>query len=193
MTVAPPQREGERSVRVYSTTGGNCKLRTIGLALLAAIAGTGEPRAATTAATEALRLCAAADAAPPAERVEMLSRGLRCAEEAERTNSRDAAAHFAIFCNLGKLTRLRRESSGWLMILGDVTRARRELDQALALAPDYAAALAAKGRMLMELPRWLGGDPELGRILLQRADSSGAEIYPGSHCDTEDGSCTHER
>jgi hypothetical protein len=102
----------------------------------------------------------------------MLSRGLQYAEEAERTNSRDATAHFAIFCNLGKLARLRRESSGWLTILGDVTRARRELDQALVLAPDYAAALEAKGRMLMELPRWLGGDPELGGILLQRSDSA---------------------
>ena len=117
-------------VRVYSTTGGSCKLRTIGFALLAAIAGTGEPRAATTAATEALRLCAAADAAPPAARVEMLSRGLGFAEEAARTNSGDAAAHFAVFCNLGKLTRLRRESSGWLMILGDVTDIGNVIDAA---------------------------------------------------------------
>ena len=39
----------------------------------------------------------------------------------------------------------------------------------LALAPDYPAALAAKGEMLVELPRLLGGDPQEGERLLRRA------------------------
>ena len=37
------------------------------------------------------------------------------------------------------------------------------------LAPDYPAALAAKGEMLVELPRLLGGDPREGERLLRRA------------------------
>src|SRR5262245_42209683 len=39
----------------------------------------------------------------------------------------------------------------------------------LALAPDYPAALAAKGEMLLELPRLFGGDPREGERLLRRA------------------------
>jgi hypothetical protein len=122
---------------------------------------------------EALRWCAAADAAPSADRVTILSRALQRAEEAARADSEDATAHFAVFCNLGKLTRLRRESSGWLALLGDVARAGRELDRTLSLAPDYPEAVAAKGQMLIELPRWLGGDPETGRALLRRASFLG--------------------
>jgi cytochrome c-type biogenesis protein CcmH/NrfG len=46
---------------------------------------------------------------------------------------------------------------------------RKEIDIALALAPDYPAALAAKGEMLVELPRLFGGDPREGERLLRRA------------------------
>ena len=129
----------------------------------------------TARATEALRWCAAADAAPLADRASMLSRGLQRAEEAAHTHPEDATAHFAVFCNLGKLTRLRRDSSGWLTLLADVARAQRELDRALSLAPDYPDAVAAKGQMLIELPRWLGGDPETGRVLLRRASTLGVD------------------
>jgi len=120
-------------------------------------------------ASEALALCEAADAAPLPDRVAILSRGLERAEEAVRENPQDATAHFAVFCNLGKRTDLRRRALGFFALLSDLTRVRRELDDALALAPDYAAALAAKGQMLTELPRFLGGDPEQGQHLLRRA------------------------
>jgi len=137
--------------------------------LLTAAAWAAEPNATTAKAREALRWCAAADAAPLADRVMILSRGLHCAEEATHADPGDATAHFAVFCNLGKLTRQRRNTAGWLALLGDVARAERELDHALRLAPDYPDAVAAKGQMLIELPRWLGGDPETGRALLRRA------------------------
>ena len=88
--------------------------------LPAAAAWAAEPNTTTAKAREALRWCAAADAAPLAERVTILSRGLQCAEEAADTDPGDATAHFAVFCNLGKLTRLRRDTAGWLALLADV-------------------------------------------------------------------------
>jgi hypothetical protein len=54
-------------------------------------------------------------------------------------------------------------------LLKDVARIRREIDDTLVLAPTYAAALAAKGQMLTELPHYLGGDIEEGRRLLRLA------------------------
>jgi len=118
---------------------------------------------------EALALCDAADVAPLPDRVLILSQGLQRAEEAVRTNSQDAAAHFAVFCNLGKRTELQRHTLGFVGILSELARVRREIDQTLALAPDYPPALAAKGQMLTTLPRMLGGDPAEGRRLLDRA------------------------
>jgi hypothetical protein len=128
---------------------------------------------------QALELCDAADSAPPSDRAAILTRGLERAEGAVEENPRDATAHFAVFCNLGKRTDLRRRTHGFLGLLGDVGRARRELEEALILAPDDPAALAAKGQMLTELPRFLGGDPAEGERLLRRAvalDPSAVEV-----------------
>ena len=122
---------------------------------------------------QALELCDAADSAPPSDRAAILTRGLERAEEAAEANPLDATAHFAVFCNLGKRTDLRRRTHGFLGLLGDVGRARRELEEALILAPDDPAALAAKGQMLTELPRFLGGDPAEGERLLRRAAALG--------------------
>jgi len=44
--------------------------------------------------------------------------------------------------------------------MNELNRSRRELHVALQLAPDYPAAVAAKGAMVAELPRFLGGDTE---------------------------------
>ena len=149
---------------------------TIAVWLLAAPAWAAEPSTTTAKAREALRWCAAGDAAAPLpDRVTILSRGLQCAEEAAHADPADATAHFAVFCNLGKLTRLRRGTAGWMALLGDIARAERELDLALQLAPDYPDAVAAKGQMLIELPRRLGGDPETGRALLRRASTLGVD------------------
>jgi tetratricopeptide (TPR) repeat protein len=52
---------------------------------------------------------------------------------------------------------------------GDLEAAVIAYRQALAIDPDYAGALAAKGQMLAELPRWLGGDRQEAARLLRRA------------------------
>src|SRR4030095_6421787 len=64
---------------------------------------------------------------------------------------------------------MRRRGGEMFGLLGELGRVRREIDMTLALAPDYPAALAAKGEMLVELPRLLGGDPQEGERLLRRA------------------------
>jgi hypothetical protein len=143
--------------------------QVVACVLCAAALWARQAEAVTATASEALALCDAADAAPMSDRIELLSRGLERAEEAVRANPRDAAAHFAVFCNLGKRAELRRNTLGFFGILGDLGRIRREIDDTLVLAPDYPAALAAKGEMLTELPRFLGGNPEEGQRLLERA------------------------
>ena len=121
------------------------------------------------ATSDAVALCHEADQVPVAERSAVLARGLARAEEAVRVNPRDAVAHFAVFCNLGKRLDMERHGGGLFATLGDLRRVRSEIDITLALAPDYPAALAAKGEMLLELPRLFGGDPREGERLLRRA------------------------
>ena len=74
-----------------------------------------------------------------------------------------------MFCNLGKRLEMKRRDEGLFATLGELGRVRKEIDTALALAPDYPAALAAKGEMLVELPRLFGGDLQEGERLLRRA------------------------
>jgi len=97
--------------------------------------------------------------------VAVLARCLARAEEAVKADPRDAGAHFAVFCNLGKRLDMERHGGGLFATLGDLHRVQREIDITLALAPDYPAALAAKGEMLLELPRLFGGDPREGERL----------------------------
>jgi tetratricopeptide (TPR) repeat protein len=138
------------------------------LLLCAAAAHGGEAEPGNPAGREALAICQEADLVPADERAAVLAVGLKRAEDAVNADPLDAAAHFAIFCNLGKGLMNR---SGWRLFaaLGDLTRARKALDVALTLVPDYAGAVAAKGAMLVELPRLFGGDPQEGLRLLRRA------------------------
>ena len=115
---------------------------------------------------ESLALCNRAPKAPPAERAALLARGLKLAEEAVAANEKDAKAHFAVFCNVGKQMELRGIS---LKSAVDVRRLRREIDRTLELAPDYSDALVGKGALLLDLPRLLGGDPAEGERLLRAA------------------------
>ena len=137
--------------------------------LWAAAARGGGPEPGGPATSDAVALCHQADQVPVAERSAVLARGLARAEEAVRANPRDALAHFAVFCNLGKRLDMERHGGGLFATLGDLHRVQREIDITLALAPDYPAALAAKGEMLLELPRLFGGDPREGERLLRRA------------------------
>ena len=137
--------------------------------LWAAAARGGGPEPGGPATSDAVALCHQADQVPVAERSAVLARGLARAEEAVRVNPRDAVAHFAVFCNLGKRLEMERHGGGLFATLADLRRVQREIDVTLTLAPDYPAALAAKGEMLVELPRLLGGDPREGERLLRRA------------------------
>lgn len=139
------------------------------LVLWAAAARGGQPERVGPATSEALALCHEADQVSVAERSAVLARGLDRAEEAVRADPQDAVAHFAVFCNLGKRLEMKRRGGGVFATLGELGRAQKEIDMALSLAPDYPAALAAKGEMLVELPRLFGGDPREGERLLQRA------------------------
>ena len=141
------------------------------LVLCAAVARGGQPEPADPATSEALARCHEADQVSAAERLAVLARGLDRAEQAVRANPRDAVAHFAVFCNLGKRLRLqmKQRGAGWFSMLGSLGRVQKEIDIALTLAPDYAVALAAKGEMLVEMPRLFGGDPREGERLLRRA------------------------
>lgn len=139
------------------------------LVLWAAAARGSQPEPIGAATNEAVALCHQADGASVAERSAVLARGLARAEEAVRADPRDAVAHFAVFCNLGKRLEMTRRSAGLFATLGELRRVRAEIDLVLSLAPDYPPALAAKGEMLVELPRLLGGDPREGERLLRRA------------------------
>jgi hypothetical protein len=148
-------------------TTGRCVVAVI--VLYAAVARGGQPAPVNPATSEALALCDEADQVSVAERSAVLARGLDRAEEAVRTDPEDAVAHFAVFCNLGKRLQMKRSGYGLFAALKELGRARKEIDIALTLAPDYSAALAAKGEMLVELPRLLGGDAREGERLLRRA------------------------
>ncbi len=115
---------------------------------------------------EALALCTAADRVAPEDSLPILARGLALAEAAVALDERSADAHFAVVCNLGKATSL---GSVGLGTFGAVYRLRQEIDVTLSLAPNHAEALAAKGALLIKLPRWLGGDRREAERWLRRA------------------------
>src|SRR5262245_20427879 len=131
--------------------------------------------AGSPAAREAFALCHGVEQLPSDERMPTLERSLVRAEAAVAADSDDPLAHFAVFCALGKSLQLRGVGFGTLR---DLRRAKAELETALALAPYFPDALAAKGAMLTQLPRVLGGDTEQGVRLLDYAlslDPSNAE------------------
>jgi hypothetical protein len=170
----PKSRTAAPSVSSRSQVGSSAVWRrvlAIGLVwasvLGSGIARAGQPAPINPITSEAIALCDRADELSSEERIAVLERGVERAEQAVREAPNDAVAHFAVFCNLGK--RLQEDRSRAFAALGEISRMRREIDIALTLAPDYSAALAAKGEMLIELPRLLGGDPREGQRLLRRA------------------------
>jgi len=140
-----------------------------GLALVAAMV-LAEPGQAvppgSAVASQSLALCGRADNVTGDERTQALARGMALAEEAVAADPKDALAHFATVCNLGK----QMEDSGLgLGQLLSLRRLRREMDTTLELAPNDSDALVAKGAFLLRLPRWFGGDPAQAEQLLRRA------------------------
>jgi len=117
-------------------------------------------------ALDALAHCRRAEGLKGAARVATLEQGLALATAALAVDERDAAAHFATFCTLGRLVELRGLSVFRPL---EAMRALDELDVALRLAPDDPDVLTAKGAALLRLPRLLGGDADAGRAWLRRA------------------------
>ena len=105
------------------------------------------------------------DAEVRAERKEHFERGQELAEQAVAVDERNAEAHFALFCNMGELMRLDGESVSSVMML---RRLMAEIDRTLELDPTHTDALAAKGTLLIRLPRLLGGDARKGEELLRQ-------------------------
>ena len=121
----------------------------------------------STRAHEALALCDASTRETDRQvRFTLLDQGLAAAESAVGEDAADAAAHFAVFCNLGRQLQLR---SIGLLTFFDIRRMRREIDRTLELAPRSPGVLTAKGLMLIQLPRLLGGDTSEGQRLIRRA------------------------
>lgn len=125
-------------------------------------------------AREAVTLCQdASRIKDEGARDAMLERGLATAEQAVAADDKDAKAHFAVFCNLGR----KLEAKG--VSLAGVTGVKRvldEIDRAIALQPMFVDAITAKGALLVRLPALLGGDADEGERLIRHA----VEIAPNS-------------
>lgn len=134
-------------------------------AAMAGVATVGEPPG-SPATNEALDICEHTPERPTAPYQEQFERGIRLAEGAIAANEGDAKAHFALFCNLAKLTHIRGYSVSSLVA---VFRLHREIDRTLELQPGYVDALTAKGAFVLNLPRLLGGDPREAERLLRLA------------------------
>lgn len=120
---------------------------------------------ATDLAHRALAECEAGRRATDrAEREKHFVNGQAMAERAVTMDDRNAEAHFAVFCNMGEYMRLDGESISSVLQLN---RLVSELDRSLALRPDYPDALAAKGTLLVRLPKLLGGDAVKGEEMLR--------------------------
>ena len=117
-------------------------------------------------ARAALAACERAASVTGKEQLAALADGTALANAAIGADPKDPAAYFAAFCSLGRRLELRGLS---INSPRELRQARAALDTALTLFPDYVDALAAKGALLLRLPRLLGGDPAQGATLLRRA------------------------
>jgi tetratricopeptide (TPR) repeat protein len=137
------------------------------LGLLALAGGAWASDESSRLAREALRICDDGSSMKEREAASQhLEHGVEVAEAAVAADERDARAHFALFCNLGK--RIEVAGISW-RVLGQVARAREEIARATELAPDDADILVAHGELLRRLPSPLGGDRARGLALLERA------------------------
>jgi hypothetical protein len=144
------------------------RVRTLAALLLA----TGMPHvghgssAAGDLAAASLKACQQGrSAGGRAERQALFTRGQILAEQAVAVDERSPEAHFALFCNLGEMLRLDGER---LSSVFQFRRLMKELDRTLALDPGHTDALAAKGILLVRLPRLLGGNMQKGEEILHR-------------------------
>lgn len=141
--------------------------RVVPVLLLAGALSFGETAVAdSTKAQQAIELCDSVGSVPKDEGLERAEKGLALAEAAVAEDDKSAEAHYAVFCNLGR--QLEHESIN-TSTLSSLKRVRREVDRALELKPDYVEALMGKGSLLVNTPRFFGGDVAGGEKLLRRA------------------------
>ena len=101
----------------------------------------------------------------PQIRLTHFERGQVLAEKAVELDNRSADAHFALFCSIGERMRSNGEVVFSVLEYGQMMEA---LDQTLLLNPHHLDALSAKGTILIEVPWFLGGDPEKGEVMLRQ-------------------------
>jgi hypothetical protein len=139
-------------------------------ALVVLLASPWVVRADDTAAALAKTALAACEEGRRAEarvvRQSAFERGQALAERAVALDDSSAPAHFALFCNMGELMRLDGESLSSVLAL---RKLMAEVDRTLELDPRHHDAMAAKGTLLVRLPRMLGGDGTKGEQLLRQA------------------------
>lgn len=143
--------------------------RILSALVLLAVAVAAVRVSAETAAelsARAMRECEHGQVASPRdERVAHYERGQALAEDAVKLDDASAAAHFAIFCNLGELLRVDGESITSVLKFRQMMR---ELDRTLEIDPNHLDALSSKGVLLVRLPALLGGDVARGQRMLER-------------------------
>lgn len=100
-----------------------------------------------------------------AERRAAYERARRHAARAVALLPSSAEARFALFGAAGRLAQLDGLTASAFRLFA----LNRMLDEVLRLDPDHADALAARGGMLVKLPRLLGGDPARGLAYLERS------------------------
>jgi hypothetical protein len=116
-------------------------------------------------------------AATREERKARFEHGQALGEQAVTVDEHSAEAHFVLFCNMGELMRLDGESISSVFAL---RRLMAQLDRAIELDPHHADALAAKGTLLVRLPRLLGGDAVKGEAIADKiaeAQATLAELH----------------
>jgi tetratricopeptide (TPR) repeat protein len=100
-----------------------------------------------------------------AAKLDWYARGKQLADLAVRQEPGNAEAHFALFANWGRWL----QTDGWLKNSYRLPAVWKELDRTLELNPDHSDALAAKGGMYLQLPRFLGGNVDKAVPLLVRS------------------------
>lgn len=130
------------------------------------VAASAHAESAKDLAATAIRECEQGQVATTRDRrVAHFERGQKLAEQAVALDDKSAAAHFAIFCNLGEMLRVDGEKItsllGFRKLMG-------ELDRTLELDPDHLDALSSKGVLLIRLPSLMGGDVPRGEEMLER-------------------------
>src|SRR5204862_357043 len=129
---------------------------------LASVARAADDSVASLAASARAECEGGRRTADRAARKAHFDRGQALAERAVALDDNSADAHFALFCNLGELMRLDGEN---LSQVFQLRRLMAELDRTLELDPNHVDAMAAKGTLLVRLPRLLGGASGKGAAL----------------------------